>query len=151
MKKLQVAMLSLLITGCGGGVVAVQPTSTPAPPTATVVVASPTVASAPATSVPTQTPAIARPTTTPAARVENVDIRDNHFIPSELTIPVGTRVQWANNGENIHDVVANDRSFSSNSLSTGARFTFTFQTRGRYEYFCTPHMAEGMVGVIVVE
>jgi plastocyanin len=56
-----------------------------------------------------------------------------------------------NSRENTHDVLANDRSFSSNTLTTGSRFTYTFQSRGRSEYFCTPHESEGMVGVIVVE
>src|SRR5262245_22853675 len=134
-----------MMTGCAAGASGVEPTPTPAPqPTAAAV--PPTLVSTPTSAVPTPTLLAVRPTATSGARLSTVQILDNHFIPRELTIPAGTRVQWMNDGENVHDVVAKDGSFSSNGLLTGSRFAYTFQTHGHYAYFCTPHMAEGMIG-----
>ena len=144
------AALCLAMTGCATGGSEVPPTPTLArQPTQAAV--PPTSISTPTPAVPTPTLPVVRPTATSGARQATVDIRDNHFIPSDLTIPAGTRVQWMNNGENVHDVVAKDGSFISNTLGTGARFAYTFQIRGQYAYFCTPHMAEGMIGEITVE
>jgi len=83
--------------------------------------------------------------------MELVEIRDNRFIPADMTIVVGTTVRWTNYGEQAHDVVANDGSFRSGNLITSSSFSHTFTTPGRYSYYCTPHISDLMMGIIVVQ
>jgi hypothetical protein len=45
-------------------------------------------------------------------------------------------------------VVANDRTFGSNTLEQNATFSFTFDKGGQYPYFCSLH--PNMVGTVVV-
>lgn len=70
------------------------------------------------------------------------------FEPEELTVDVGDEVTWAWTERLAHNVVANDKTFESDVLSTGT-FTHTFTEAGEYPYECTLH--PGMEGVIIVE
>ncbi|MDE3076435.1 MAG: hypothetical protein KGJ86_13520 [Chloroflexota bacterium] len=81
-----------------------------------------------------------------------VDAGDNFFSPSDITVKLGMTVTWHNQGEGEvpHDVLAKDGSFQSGSFLHGDAFSYTFTRTGRYEYVCTYHIQEGMVGVISV-
>jgi plastocyanin len=46
-------------------------------------------------------------------------------------------------------VTSDTGAFDSGSLAPGAKFSFTFQTRGSFPYHCTPH--PGMVATVVVQ
>jgi plastocyanin len=73
------------------------------------------------------------------------------FLPAELTVPVGTRVEWVNDSDLQHDVTAEDGSFDSKGLlSKGQKYEFTFAKAGEFKYFCTPHKDAGMKGVVKV-
>jgi plastocyanin len=48
-----------------------------------------------------------------------------------------------------HDVAADNGSFDSGTMVNGARFSFTYQTRGTFPYHCARH--PGMVGTVVVQ
>ncbi len=57
-----------------------------------------------------------------------------------LTVPVGSTVAWVNTDPGqIHTVTAVDGSFDSGFLAEGESWSFTLDTPGEYEYFCTPH------------
>lgn len=57
-----------------------------------------------------------------------------------LTVPVGTTVTWVNDDEGqLHTSTAVDGSFDSEFLAYGETWSFTFETPGDFEYFCTPH------------
>ncbi len=57
-----------------------------------------------------------------------------------LTIPVGTTVTWVNDDEGqIHTSTAVDGTFDSGFLAFGESWSYTFETAGDFEYFCTPH------------
>jgi plastocyanin len=149
---LWLGLLGMLAVACSGAALPSQTTTpaatqTSAPTVAATPVPSPTVI--PANTTPP--PATPRPTATSGPRLEIVDVRDNHFIPRDLTVSVGATVRWTNFGESQHDVVANDGSFKSGSLSTGSSFSHTFTSPGRYTYYCTPHVADLMMGEIDVE
>jgi alcohol dehydrogenase (cytochrome c) len=64
---------------------------------------------------------------------------DFRFDPIRITVATGTTVAWENQGSTIHTVTESNGVFDSGDLSAGARFTFTFDTPGRYIYVCTPH------------
>ncbi len=56
-----------------------------------------------------------------------------------LTVPVGTTVTWTNQDEQIHTVTDVNGGFDSGFLREGESWSFTFDTPGEFEYFCTPH------------
>ena len=58
---------------------------------------------------------------------------------NELRIPVGTTVTWVNEDDQQHTATAVDGSFDSGFIGQNETFSFTFDTPGEYEYFCTPH------------
>ncbi len=84
------------------------------------------------------------------AETYNVTISDNSFDPQFLTIAPGDTVVWKNTGSD-HTVTADDDSFGQ-TLEFGATFTRTFDTVGRYPYYCQLHGNPGadMFGVIRV-
>src|SRR5262245_12163157 len=149
---LWLGLVGTFVVGCSGTALPSQ-TTTPASTLTSVATVATTLVPSPTVIAPSPTPpaATSRPTATAGPRLELVDIRDNHFIPRDLTVPVGATVRWTNFGEAQHDVVANDGSFKSGSLSTGSSFSHTFTSPGRYTYYCTPHVADLMMGEIDVE
>lgn len=95
---------------------------------------------------------------TPSAVVTNaagapvflVEMGDHWFIPAQLSIPVGTTVEWRMTGTQEHDVWAFDGSFHSPTMGPGMRFSHTFTKPGRYKYLCLPHHGDGMYGEVIV-
>jgi len=69
------------------------------------------------------------------------------FDPEEITIAAGDTVRWRNFG-GVHNVVADDGSFSSGALS-GSAWTYevTFPTAGEKPYYCSAHGAPGGIGM----
>lgn len=78
---------------------------------------------------------------------------DNEFRPSQLTVTVGTRVVWTNEGQNPHTVTADDRAFHSGTLESGRTLSVTFDEVGTIPYYCQIHgePGSGMFGVVIVE
>lgn len=78
------------------------------------------------------------------------------FSPSDLTIDPGTTVRWVSNTATEHTITPANASqpgvWSRVSTSqSGTVLTHTFTVAGQvYNYFCEPHQATGMTGVIRV-
>lgn len=74
------------------------------------------------------------------------------FGPAAVRIDPGTRVVWEWSGDGgMHNVVAVDGSFKSDlQQKAGATFSHTFETDGAIDYYCEPHRAMGMKGVVLV-
>jgi halocyanin-like protein len=75
------------------------------------------------------------------------------FGPAAVQVDPGTTVLWEWNGEGgQHNVVAEEGGDFSSELTTEAGFTYeqTFDSEGVIKYFCQPHRALGMKGVVVV-
>lgn len=87
------------------------------------------------------------------------------YEPATLTVPVGTTVQWKNDGQQVHD--ATDRRdaalrasdvaypsgavpFDSGPMQAGQTFSYTFTVPGTYKYLCVPHEFGGMTGEVTV-
>ena len=87
--------------------------------------------------------------TIPPTGSATVEIRDFAFNPPELTVQPGTVVTWTNGDSVAHTVQADDGSFASSELDTGATFSFTFNEPGTFPYICGIHTS--MHGTIVVE
>ncbi|MBJ7339581.1 cupredoxin family copper-binding protein [Mycolicibacterium sp.] len=69
----------------------------------------------------------------------SIGIDNFMFAPATLTVPVGSTVTWTNHDGEPHTVVANDGSFHSPGMDTGASFSFTFTAPGSFDYICSIH------------
>lgn len=74
------------------------------------------------------------------------------FSPSALSIDAGTAVRWMNVSVELHTVTPDGHTeWTASSLDDeGDIFVHTFDTPGTYEYFCEPHVGQGMTGTITV-
>lgn len=103
----------------------------------------------------------------------DVETFSNRFDPVEFEATVGDEVVWGNTGSRPHTVTAYDDEipedaayFASGgfdsredaeagwpdegSIAPGETYSHTFETPGRYDYYCIPHLPAGMEGTIVV-
>ena len=73
------------------------------------------------------------------------------FAPAAINIDPGTTVTWEWTGQGgVHNVLAEDGTFDSGSTMNSGSFEHTFEEAGVYTYYCTPHKALGMKGVVAV-
>ena len=87
-----------------------------------------------------------------AAEKVSVKISNFQFEPKELTVKVGTIVEWTDE-RGRHTVEADDGSFKSDTLTAGGQFEHKFDTPGVYPYYCSFHgeqHGKDMAGVITV-
>lgn len=100
----------------------------------------------------------------PAAVVEMTN--DLTFAPETVTVQAGETVLWRNTSDLMHTVTADPEAatdpshvnipeggepFNSGNLQPGQTFRHTFETAGRWQYFCIPHEAAGMIAEVIVE
>ena len=82
-----------------------------------------------------------------------VNIPDNEFRPSILTVLVGTKVIWlSTHGEPetiYHTVTSTTGLFSGTVTHGGGPFSYTFTERGTFNYYCENF--DGMVGTGIVK
>ncbi|MEA1903749.1 MAG: plastocyanin/azurin family copper-binding protein [Actinomycetota bacterium] len=88
-----------------------------------------------------------------------VEMYDNRFQYTEIRIPVGGSVKWVGAGRNPHNSVAADDSWSTESVFGSLEqleddeAVLTYNTPGRFTFFCTFHGnadGAGMAGVLIV-
>lgn len=98
---------------------------------------------------PSPAPAPAGPTTHGSV------MRNNQFVPADLTVRVGDTVRWTTEDVQAHNVVSESEaaSFRSEDISTvpvafAQEFSHTFTQAGSVDYLCEYH--PGMVGTITV-
>ena len=72
--------------------------------------------------------------------VVGVSIRDNYFDPADIVVSPGTTVEWVNEGQNPHSVVADNGMFDSGLLYPGEFYQVTFEGSGTVTYHCSPEM-----------
>ena len=79
------------------------------------------------------------------------------YSPGDLTVTVGTTVQWVNEDAVAHTVTSGesdgvvgtpDEIFESGFLEQGETFTYTFDEPGEFPYYCLPH--PWMMGTVTV-
>ncbi len=78
----------------------------------------------------------------PVAGEVQIVIEDFVFKPAEVSVTPGTKVTWINKDEAPHTATSVDKKFNSGGLDTDDRFSFVFNDKGDYPYFCAlhPHM-----------
>lgn len=67
----------------------------------------------------------------------------------EIKIKTGDTIIWTNEDGSSHNVVADNKEFTSKILSTRESFSHTFMKAGKYTYSCEPH--PWMTGIVIVE
>jgi plastocyanin len=88
------------------------------------------------------------------------------FEPHSVTIQAGERIVWRNTSNVSHTVTLDPdeaiqdvtvampdgaEMFNSGMIEPGEACIRTLEVPGRYQYFCIPHQAAGMVGEVIVE
>jgi plastocyanin len=78
----------------------------------------------------------------PAKGAVRIVIENFVFVPAEVTVAPGTKVTWINKDEAPHTATSVDKKFNSGGLDTDDKFSFVFNEKGEYPYFCAlhPHM-----------
>ncbi len=137
----------LMIAACSG-----SSSSTP-PAAASVAASTPSVAPSLAPSVAPSTAVSIAPSVAPSAAATDatgdaVSIANFSFQPAAITVPVGATVTWTNNDSAGHTVTADDGSFKSDRLGSGATFSQSFAQAGTFAYHCAIH--PGMTGTVTV-
>ena len=72
------------------------------------------------------------------------DEADRCYIPSVITIDSGNQITWVNEDSAFHSVTSGfygepSELFDSGHLDPYESFTFDFDEKGIYDYFCTLH------------
>lgn len=93
---------------------------------------------------PVASPAVA----SPVADAVPISILDFSFSEESVEVPVGTTVTWTNDGQVIHTTTSKDGLWDSTIMQSGDTFSYTFDTAGTYDYWCSLHPT--MLGTIVV-
>jgi plastocyanin len=89
---------------------------------------------------------------TPASP-NRITVKNFGFDPKELTVPVGTEVEWVDE-TGRHTVTADNGSFKSGPITAGGSFKHRFDKAGVYPYYCELHGSKGghdMAGVVTVK
>ncbi len=74
----------------------------------------------------------------------DVQVVNFRYQPNDLTIQPGDTVRWTNSGSGMHDVRADDGSFSNGGPSFNFTFSRTFPATGQFPYYCSVHSAPGL-------
>jgi plastocyanin len=88
--------------------------------------------------------------------VATVSIVNFDYLPPVITADVGELVRWINESDNYHTVTSGTpfdpepgSIFDSGFFGPLGSYTFTFDTAGNYDYFCTLHPRR-MFGTVIV-
>jgi plastocyanin len=89
--------------------------------------------------------------TTPARTGTTVEILiENYvYVPAAITVVPGTTVVWTNKDSVQHTVTSRTSLFDSGLFPKDKEFSYTFNQKGTFEYYCIPHPY--MVGKVIVE
>ena len=88
--------------------------------------------------------------TTTAQVITTIDIADNSFTPSTITVPLHTTVTWSWGGVNTHNVTFTPATGVPLDIPnrTSGTVDRTFDTAGTFQFRCTNHA--GMTGSVTV-
>jgi hypothetical protein len=75
---------------------------------------------------------------------------DDQFQSKEITIPVGTTVQWVDQGKHKHTATADDGSFASGQMKPGDTFSQKFDKVGDVPVYCENHGDKGGQGMSMI-
>jgi len=80
-----------------------------------------------------------------------INIRDNSFNPTSVTILAGKTVTWNWTGSNQHNVTFDNVAVGNSVSQTTGTFPKTFATAGTFTFYCSIHGKAVMTGTITVQ
>ena len=90
----------------------------------------------------------------PGSSVPGCEANRECYIPADVTISVGDTITWSNDDTAAHTVTSGtpdsgpDGTFDSSLFMSETTYEFTFDTAGKYDYFCMVH--PWMTGIVTV-
>ena len=93
----------------------------------------------------------------PATTTPTIEILNNEFSPSSITVSVGTTVIWKNQSNNVQTVYSDGEVFDgevsvhviASELKPGGAVGYAFSMTGSYPYYS--QMDPKMTGVVIVQ
>ncbi|MBD3616205.1 MAG: cupredoxin domain-containing protein [Gracilimonas sp.] len=84
-----------------------------------------------------------------------VEMVNTSFSPNDLEVEKGTTVTWTNNSSLTHTVTSgsngqHDGLFDSGNIAPDGQFSYKFDEVGTFDYYCIPHVDQGMTGTVTV-
>lgn len=84
-------------------------------------------------------------TATAPAVEATVEVRGFLFQPDAIEVPAGTLVTWENSDRILHTATAGEPDvpsglFDGQMQGAGSSFSYSFETPGRFLFFCTRHL-----------
>ena len=89
-----------------------------------------------------------------AVGVTHVYMVNDTFTPARIQVTLGTMVTWTNRDTVSHNVTLSpvvptaSNNWESGMLYPGQSYSYTFTSRGTFQYFCQEH--PGMTGTVIV-
>jgi plastocyanin len=102
------------------------------------------------TAAPPPQPTAVPPAAAPTSVVVTIEMINTSFSPATVQVKAGTTVVWVNKDPVEHSTTSDSNLWDSGVMGAGATFSYTFTQPGTYPYYCKPHLALGMTGVITV-
>jgi plastocyanin len=112
-----------------------------------------------ATASPTEPPTATRTptaTATPRRGTVKVDVGPGTFFrPASVVVAPGTTIRWVWQSDN-HNIAVREQPESAEwdghtrIEGTGFEYEYEFTVVGSYQYFCEPHVRQGMAGEVTV-
>jgi plastocyanin len=90
----------------------------------------------------------------PVLGITQVSLVNDAFTPARIQVALGTTVTWTNRDIVPHNVtlspvvISSSDNWESGLLSPGQSFSYTFTSRGTFQYYCQEH--HGMIGAVIV-
>jgi plastocyanin len=84
----------------------------------------------------------------PVTGVTHMNMQNFAYQMANIQVRVGTTVTWTNQDNVLHSVTFKNSMKDSGLLSQGQSFSYTFNTPGTYQYYCTVH--PNMVATVTV-
>ena len=74
------------------------------------------------------------------------------FSPDSIAITAGQKVCWQNTASFAHTVTSDTGTvLNSGNVAGGGFYVHTFTSTGTVAYHCTIHLADGMIGKVVIQ
>jgi plastocyanin len=74
------------------------------------------------------------------------------YNPTQLVIPAGTTVTFTNKDNSSHTATSTNGTFDSGTVKSGKNYTFTFNDKGTYYFYCNYHSSNSSEqGAILVK
>ena len=85
---------------------------------------------------------------TPVSGVTHMNMQNVAYQMANIQVRVGTTVTWTNQDNVPHSITFKNGMKDSGLLYQGQSFSYTFNTPGTYQYYCTVHLY--MVATVTV-